>query len=243
MSPPSSPFPNTQWTLLQKIRRGTDAEAQAALEALCKAYWFPIYAVARFKQMSEHDAQDAVQGYFALLLRRGTFKTAVQGHGRLRNLLLKGFENYCINEWRKDHALKRGHGAEHVEFIDGETAEQRYLAEAHLSTTSVETLYNREWARSVMRRALDSLRRQYCERGRSERFELFVRPMMQEDDVESQERLAEAAGMTHEAFRAALHRLRGRYAEEIERELAATLDTCDPAVIQEEKLELFRAFN
>ncbi len=132
MSAAASPnlFPSTRWTLLQHVRAGSAAEARAALETLCRTYWYPLYCVARQKQLAEHDAQDAVQGFFESVLRRETFSTVDESAGKLRQLLLTAFDNYCTQQWQKAHRLKRGGGAEHVEFtelIDTEQAELRYL--------------------------------------------------------------------------------------------------------------------
>lgn len=57
---PNPLFPATRWTLLQRVTEGSQEEAQAALDTLCRAYWQPLYCVARQRQMSTHDAQDAV---------------------------------------------------------------------------------------------------------------------------------------------------------------------------------------
>lgn len=243
MPSPSAPFPNTRWTLLQKLRDGSEDDAQAVLETLCKAYWTPLYAVARYEGMSEHDAQDAVQGFFVALLRRETFSTADASQGRLRSLLLKSFTNYRRTEWRKDNCQKRGEGAEHVPLQDIVNAEGRLSKDLHSADLPVEKVYAREWARAVLDRSLTSLRRFHEERGQGERFALLQGPLMKEDDAAVLDQLARSAGMASGAFRVALHRMRTQFRTHVERELASTLDTSDPAVIQREIMELFQAFD
>ena len=66
---------------------------------------------------------------------------------------------------------------------------------------------------------------------------------MQDDDAGRLDALAASAGMAASALRTALHRMRMQFRDRIERELAATLDTNDPAIIQQEVGELFRAFD
>jgi RNA polymerase sigma-70 factor (ECF subfamily) len=44
--------------------------AQAALEHLCRIYWYPIYHFVRRQGHSTHDAQDLTQEFFARLLAR-----------------------------------------------------------------------------------------------------------------------------------------------------------------------------
>jgi DNA-directed RNA polymerase specialized sigma24 family protein len=233
----------SRWTLLQKLREGSDEDARVVLDTLCRAYWTPLYAVARYERMSEHDAQDAVQGFFAMLLRRDTFAKADAAQGKLRNLLLKSFSNYCTTEWRKGQRMKRGEGAEHVPLHDISGTEHRVAKELQDPGLNVEKLYAREWARAVLDRSLEALRQHSIERGYAERFTLLRGWLMQDDDAERLDQLARTAGMTSGALRVALHRLRAQYRERIERELAVTLDTSDPAVIQHEVGELFRAFD
>ena len=241
---PTPLFPPTRWTLLRRVRAGNETEAQAALETLCRAYWHPLYCVARQKQFPVHDAKDAVQGFFESLLRRETFCAVDEAVGRLRHLLLGAFDNYCAQQWQKANRLKRGGGAEHVEitaFFNAEEAERQFLR-ADSGCDSAEVLYNREWAKAVLARSLQALRDDYARRGWQDRYDLLVGPLLQQDDAISLEQLAVRAGMTAGALRVTLHRMRGHYRDLIERELAATIDSDDPALIREEMAELFKAF-
>ena len=46
-------------------------ESAAALESLCRAYWFPLYAYVRHCGQSHHDAQDrSRRNYFRRLLEK-----------------------------------------------------------------------------------------------------------------------------------------------------------------------------
>ncbi|MEQ1752126.1 MAG: hypothetical protein ABL974_22075, partial [Prosthecobacter sp.] len=227
----------------QKLRDGSEEDARMAHETLCRAYWTPLYAVARYERMSEHDAQDAVQGFFLALLRRDTLAKADAEQGKLRNLLLKSFRHYCLNEQRKELCIKRGKGAEHVPMHDIGGTESRISKDLQAPGLSAEKLYAREWARAVLDRSLAALRLQYTARGLAERFTLLQGPLMQEDDATTIEALATRADLSPGVLRSALHRMRAQYREHIERELAVTLDTNDPAEIQREVGELFRAFD
>lgn len=227
------------------MRGGTEAEARAALEILCCAYWPPLYCVARQKQLSQHDAQDTVQGFFESLLRRETFTAVDEKLGKLRTYLLSAFDNYCAQQWRKATRQKRGSGAEHVELgghIHSDKAEQRFL-KTSADCLSIEALYNREWAQSLLERSLAALRADYASRGWLERYELLVSSLLQQDEKATLEDLAKSNNTTGAALRVTLHRMRGHFRDKIERELAATLDTDDPKLIREEIAELFKAFS
>ncbi|MGV3663350.1 MAG: RNA polymerase sigma factor [Prosthecobacter sp.] len=243
---PNPLFPATRWTLLQRVREGSPEEARAALDTLCRAYWQPLYCVARQRQMSTHDAQDAVQGFFECLLRRETLQVADQEVGKLRQLLLHAFENFCRQQWQNATRQKRGGGAVHVElneFCDVQQAEQRFL-KSSAAGASIETLYNREWAGAVLERSLKALQADYAKRGWQARYDLLIRPLLQEqEDDSSLAELAAQAGMTPGALRVTLHRMRAHYRQKIEHELAVTLDSEDPQLIHAELAELFKAFS
>lgn len=237
-------FPSTRWSLLHKLREGTEEEARAALEALCRAYWQPLYCVARRRQLSEHDAQDAVQGFFESILRRDTFTQAEESVGKLRQLLLRSFDNFCTQQWQKTTRQKRGGGLEHVcldAAMDPARAEQIYQMSD--PAQSLEALYNREWANALLSRALEALRADYEKRGWQERYTLLLGPLIQQGDETHQGELAAGAGMTAGALRIMLHRMRAHYRAHIERELSHTLDTNDPATLRAEMQELFKAFS
>lgn len=243
MSSSPTPFPNTRWTLLQKLRDGSESDARAALETLCRAYWAPLYAVARYEGMNEHDAQDAVQGFFESVLERDTFAKADAAQGKLRSLLLKAFSNFTHTEWRKTQRQKRGAGAEHLPLHGIGSTEGRVSQDLQATDITMEKIYAREWARAVLDRGLASLRQFYEQRGQMDRFTLLQGPLLHDDDASSLDALASSAGMAPGALRTALHRMRTQFRAHIERELSTTLDTSDPAIIQHEIMELFQAFD
>ena len=52
-TPVSNQFATTQWKIVLEARDGTESQARAALESLCRAHWFPLYAYVRSRG---HDA-------------------------------------------------------------------------------------------------------------------------------------------------------------------------------------------
>ncbi len=243
-SPSPTLFPATRWSLLQRVREGSGEEKRAALEILCRAYWYPLYIVARRKQLNEHDAQDAVQGFFERVLRMEIFSSADEATGKLRQLLLGCFNNHCGQQQIKAARQKRGGGADHVEFteaISAKVAEQRYQQAD--TAASIEVLYNRAWAGTVMERGLHALRDDYLKRGWQERYDLLVGTLLQANEDTSLVQIAASNGTNPGALRVTLHRMRAHYRDKIERELAETLGTDDPLLIREEMVELFKAFS
>ena len=60
-------FATTHWSLVDaaKLDAANRTRAREALEALCRAYWYPLYAYVRSRGYSAHDAQDMTQAFFA----------------------------------------------------------------------------------------------------------------------------------------------------------------------------------
>lgn len=242
MQSPQFKFPTTQWTVLATLRSGSPEESKAALEALCRAYWFPLYVVAR-KRYAKEDAEDAVQGFFLCLLRRGALLQADSSRGKLRAFFFAAFENFCNQQWQRENTLKRGGQMEHVQLYTLHGAETRYIQHAEGSKEDIETLYNREWARTVLEASLEALSQEYDRRGQAPRFKMLAVHLTEADPELGMQAASLSAGMTLQAYRTALHRLRKEYRMMIEQELTKTLEGADPALIREELHELFRVFS
>ena len=56
------------WADKLAAARGDSPEAAAALDQLCRTYWYPLYANVRRRGYSPEDAQDLIQEFFARLL-------------------------------------------------------------------------------------------------------------------------------------------------------------------------------
>ena len=71
LAPTRSPvFLPTRWSVVLRAGRDASADAQDALEKLCRGYWYPLYAQVRRRGYSAPDAQDLTQEFFARLLDR-----------------------------------------------------------------------------------------------------------------------------------------------------------------------------
>ena len=79
-------FPQTHWSLVLAASRRGSPESEAALEIICRAYWYPLYAYVRRCGQSPHDAQDLTQEFFARLLEKHWLETADREKGRIADL-------------------------------------------------------------------------------------------------------------------------------------------------------------
>src|SRR4051812_17807211 len=63
-------FATTHWSVVLAAGDAALPEAAAALETLCRTYWYPLYAFVRRKGHTPHDAEDLTQAFFARLLQK-----------------------------------------------------------------------------------------------------------------------------------------------------------------------------
>ena len=99
-------FATTRWTIVMTAGQASSQEAEAALESLCQAYWFPIYAYVRRRVPSVHEAQDLTQAFFAELLAKGYVRSASKQRGRFRAFLLTSCKHFLSREWAKQRAAR-----------------------------------------------------------------------------------------------------------------------------------------
>src|SRR6266568_6947739 len=87
-------FATTHWSVVLTAGQAASPTAAAALEELCRTYWYPLYAFVRRKGHSPHDAQDLTQAFFARLLEKNYVAQADRERGRFRTYLLAAFTHY-----------------------------------------------------------------------------------------------------------------------------------------------------
>ena len=103
-------FATTHWSVVLTAQNQSP-EAEAALERLCRIYWWPLYGFVRQRQgYGPEEAQDLVQGFFALLLKRRDLNAVRKEKGRLRSYLLVWLKNFLGKARRRELALKHGEG-------------------------------------------------------------------------------------------------------------------------------------
>src|ERR1019366_4911838 len=85
--PSAAGFPTTHWGRVLRAGAPTDREGRDALEQLCRAYWYPLYAFARRQGLDREGAGDLVQGFLTDLIERRDLAKADPSRGRFRSFL------------------------------------------------------------------------------------------------------------------------------------------------------------
>lgn len=233
---PQPVFVTTRWSVVLAAGHGDTTHARDALSHLCQTYWYPLYAYARRRGCSSHDAQDLTQEFFARLLAGKWLAQADQQRGRFRTFLLSAMQHFMANEWNRAHAQKRG-GKDPILSLNDETAEQRYQREP-LEKNTPESLFERGWALSLLNDVLRRLETEYASDGKREWMEAMRPALIADRDAINYANIAGKLGMTETAARVAVHRLRQRYRRLIQAEVASTV--AGPEEVAEEMRHLFQ---
>ena len=229
-------FPVTQWTVVLAAGGTPSPEAAAALERLCSAYWYPLYAFVRRSGHSPPEAQDLTQEFFARLLEHHWIARADRQRGRFRSFLLMALKRFLAKDWDKVKTLKRG-GQVRLVPLELDTAESRYAHEP-ADTCTPEQVFEKRWALTLLESVLKRLRQDYARDGKGELFERLEPCLIGSREAQPYATLAAGLGMTEGAVKMAVSRLRERYRECLKEEIGQTVGSS--AEVDEELRHLFR---
>jgi RNA polymerase sigma-70 factor (ECF subfamily) len=196
-------------------------ESAAALETICRAYWYPLYAYARRCGHGVHDAQDLTQEFFSRLLEKRWLDAADREKGRLRTFLIVALKNFMAKEWRRAAAQRRGGRAAHVP-LDTDFAESRLAAESS-GAGKIDEAFDRQWALTLLELSLERLRAEFAGAGRAGDFEVLKCTLMAARGAIDYAVIATGLGASEGAARVAVHRLRKRFREVYREEISQTL--------------------
>lgn len=163
-------FATTHWSLILAAGDRRYAEADQALERLCRAYWPPLYAYVRRRVRDVHEAQDLTQSFFERLLEKQLLTQARRERGRFRAFLITAFQHFLANEWDKARAQKRGGLVKHVVF-DFDRYET--IAASTADDWTAERVYDRQWAIALLQRVMDRLQREMERNGQARQFQVL----------------------------------------------------------------------
>lgn len=238
-APQTSPFAPTRWTLVLRAR-GESAEGRAALSELCEAYYQPVQRFLRREGREEDAARELAHDFFARVLAGRGFDDADPERGRFRSYLLGALKHFLADQRAHARRLKRG-GAVPPDSLDapGETDTSPGLSIADPGAVPRDAVFDREWALTVMDRALVALQKEFDEAGKAVQFETLKPWLMGDTPASSQADVARRLDLTEGAVKVTIHRLRKRFRELVRSNIAQTL--ADPGHVDEELRYLVEA--
>jgi len=221
-----------------RAQHRSSPEGRIAFASLCRRYWYPLYAFVRSKGNDVHQAQDLTQGFFERVMEKNYVGDVDPARGKFRTFLLSSMTHFLANEHDKRMALKRGGDRVHFP-LEFEDAERRYTTEA-MNVETPELLYEQRWARALLDRVIQDLRREWDLLGKEKHFE-ELKPFLTIEPADSVSEIAQRLDMTESAVRVAIHRLRKSYRDRLYREIADTLG--DTEEVEDEINALLSTFS
>jgi RNA polymerase sigma factor (sigma-70 family) len=232
-------FATTRWTVVLAAGRDHSPQADLALEELCRAYWYPLYAYIRRQGRSKEDAEDLTQTFFARFLEKNYLKGLSSDKGRFRAFLLAALKHFLANEWDRANRQKRGGGATLLS-LDWQSADERYHIDP-ADNLGPDKLYDRTWAVTLLERVITRLRNECAAEGKAQLFQHLRAFLMLGADAIPYAQAAAELGLSEGAVRTSVHRLRRRYRELLREDVAQTLT--ESGQIEEEIRALLNAFS
>jgi DNA-directed RNA polymerase specialized sigma24 family protein len=222
-------FHTTRWTLVMASSHDQSQTGRVALGAICQTYWYPLYAFARRRGHSPHDAQDLTQGFFLHVIENRALSHADRLKGKFRSFLLTCFQNYLSVQTQRARRLKRGGQCQFVSF-DPEIAENRFQLEPADYLTA-EKIFEARWALTLLEHSMTILRNEYAARGKESVFDTLraFLGIAEAEPFSSYDNAATVLGIGVGTVKTLIHRLRKQYLAVVREEVARTVS--NPAEI------------
>lgn len=233
-------FQTTCWSIVVRAGQHEGELAEAALDQLCRNYWYPLYSYVRRRGYDTEAAKDLTQGFFAEIFERRTLASADENRGRFRTFLLTAMNHFVVNEWERGHRQKRGGGREILSFNLSD-AEARFFLEPQDPGLTPEQQFDRRWVESLLENVLNHLRSEFQSRNEDALFDTLKVYLVDDRGAESFAVRAAQLQMSEAALKGVVRRLRGRYREILREVVEETV--AEPGLVDEEIRHLITLLN
>jgi RNA polymerase sigma factor (sigma-70 family) len=227
-------FASTRWTMVLEAGDSAAPSVQArnALSQLCQMYWRPLYLFLRKQGFGSDEAQDLTQGFFAHLIESRAYARADREKGRFRSFLLGALKHFIADLRDRGRALKRG-GGMILQNLDDTTIAQAEAQMARTAKWQADEVYDREWAASLLRQALNRLGQEWQLAGKTELLD-HLKPYLSSEESATipYEEISQRTHRPVTTLRSDLARLRARYRSILREEVRDTV--LDPADVDDE---------
>lgn len=224
-------FAATCWTLVAAASGEDPAQARAALLQLCLRYWYPVYTFLRRCGHAPVVAEDMSSAFFEdLLSSQSGMPTTL---GRFRDHLLNRLHAFLSTDWRETPASPPMIS----DRPDALALERRHREDADAGAP--QDAFHRSYALELIATAHRRLHDEAVQVGREAMFHALVPYLAADPPAGALEPLAQRLSLRPVILAIALKRLRQRFQELVEEELAQTV--LDDADLARERGELLLA--
>lgn len=193
--PKLSPWPTTHWTLIDLMADSREDDlSDQEIGAFLADYLPPLKAyLIRRRGLRVHDAEDLLQEFILQrFLSKDLAQHVDQSRGKFRTFLLTSLDNFLRNQHQRDQAQKRAPESGLKPLPDGD-------ASASTKTPPADDLFEIEWARMVVRQAIEVVQRHCEQTNRPEVWQAFearvIAPILEHEPPVSNNELVKRLGM------------------------------------------------
>ena len=237
LPPAAGHFHTTRWTQVIQAKESS-REGQDALRELCEAYYAPVQAFLRRQGREAEVAREVAHEFFAYMLEGQAIRTAEKVKGRFRSYLLGAIKHFLAHRHEAAQRLRRGAGQAAIS-LSGDDDEASALVVSDEAQLSPDLAFDRQWALTVLDRAMQALHRESEAEGKAQVFIRLQPWLTGESEHGNQAALAEELGLNLNSLKSMVYRLRQRFRHWVREEVASTLP--EGSDVEEELQMLFSA--
>ena len=217
-------FTTTHWSVVLAAQ-GESAEANAALEKLCRTYWWPIYGFVRREGYKPEEAQDLTQAFFARLLEAEGPRNCQAGKGTFAFLSAGVGQEFSLQgaASRNDRQTRRRPASGFA----GRFARARTRRPGAGPQIERGSHLRAALGINIIGASAGAARAEYEAAGKLPLFDRLKELLAGESGQPSQAKIAAEMRMTENAVKQAFHRLRHRYRQLLHEEIANTVAVPD----------------
>jgi RNA polymerase sigma-70 factor (ECF subfamily) len=222
-------FNHTRWSLVAAVREG-DAAGRDPLAELSGSYWFPVYACVRRHGYPPDAAWRLTRGFFDWLAAE-IRRDRPSAFGRFRVFLFDRLQGFL--------AAPMAAGDELPVPADELAALEARLASEHGEGSRPQSTFERSFGLQVLARSRQRLAEEAQRHGRESMYQRLVGYLTVDPPVDALPAIAAELGIGTLALQVAIKRLRQRFREFVEAELAETVTSSTE--LEAERAALLRA--
>jgi RNA polymerase sigma-70 factor (ECF subfamily) len=225
-------FERTHWSLVMRRDQPLATDAREALVELCLRYWYPIYAYLRHAGRGPASAQEITRSFLQHLFRHFRDGGTSLAQGRFRQYLLARLRAFLDNEQPVAPVVEVV-----TELIEPPPdLELKYQRDNGGAQSSPEEAYQQSFALELLARAAVRLREEASQTGRLDMYDALEPFLAADLSLAENEELARRLGTRSVTIAVALRRLRQRFREVIDTELADTVASADELQAEQQAL-------
>ena len=216
------PLPTTQWTVVvEAMQDGGPTAARGAFSTLYTSYYQPLAAYVQRRGYGYHDTEDILQSYFLNLAESGSIAGLSRSDWKLRRFLLphpQALSGQLEQEPAGQEAGRRGSACSPRGFT-------LQIEDPQAAEGVSDPAFDVDWALMILGHVRTHLRDEYRAKGQAERFVALEPLLSRGPGNRSYLEVGDVLGMSEDAVKQAVRRMRTRYREILEEHIARTV--CD----------------